>query len=277
MRFEILILASFFTTSLMAKPMIVQSHWKTGEIVIDGVASEWSDPFTELSDNEDWSLNVKNDNDNLYLSFISSDRSINHQIMMSGFAITFNGKQKSKDVIFGVRFPIGMQSNEQHFRNSPNRDPEVFKAIEEQMFQSLEIIGPTKNDTKPMGVGIADSFGIKVKCTHAEDSLVYELEIPLKKGTDITGEIELAKKSFAKVTFETIRPDFSSEKMNGDREGHALGGANTSRGNGMGGIMGGGGTSDGPPSGRAHGRKLDFSSYFKSELMIKLASNPLTK
>ena len=273
MRFEILIMAAFFSTSLIAKPMIIQSHWKTGEIVIDGVTSEWSDPFTELPDNEDWSLNVKNDSDNLYLSFISSDRHINNQIMMSGFAVTFKGTQKSKEVIFGVRFPIGTQSNRQHFRNSPNRDPEVFKAIEEQMLQSLEIIGPTKNDNKPMGVGIADSFGIKVKCIHAEDSLVYELEIPLKKGSDITGEIDLAKKSFAKVTIETIQPDFSSEKRNGDREGHAFNGGNPSRGNGMGGIMGGGGTTDGPPSGRAHGRKLDFSSYFKSELMIKLASN----
>lgn len=273
MRLTILIVVAFFSTSLMAKNATIESHWKTGEIIIDGIASEWSTPFSELSDNENWSINVKNDNEKLYLCFISTDKSINRQMMMSGFSVTFNGTQKNKDAIFGVRFPIGMHSNsEQQARNDQNRDPEALKALEEQMLMTLEIVGPNKNYSKPMGVGIADSFGISVKCAQKTDTLVYELEIPLKKGTTVTGEIDLAKKTLAKVTFETIQPDFSSERMQSSRERPPIGAgnANASREDGMGGVMGGG---DGPASGRAPGKRLNFSSYFKSEVKIKLASN----
>jgi hypothetical protein len=275
MRLTILIIIAFLSTSLTARTATIESHWKTGEVIIDGMASEWSNPFTQLSDNENWSINVKNDNEKLYLCLISTDQSINRQMMMSGFVVTFNGTQKNNDVIFGLRFPVGMHSNgEQHAQSGQNRDPEALKALEEQMLMALEIIGPNKNDSKPMGVAIADSFGIKVKCMHTEDTLVYELEIPLKRGTTVTGEIDLVKKSSAKVTFETFQPDFASERMQGDRGRHPVVGGNSSRGDGMGGVMGGGRSYH---SGRAPERKLNFSSYFKTDLNIKLASNLLSK
>lgn len=273
MRLTIPIVITFLFTSLTARTATVESHWKTGEIIIDGTASEWSNPFTRLSDNENWSINVKNDNEKLYLCLISTDQSVNRQMMMYGFSVTFNGIQKNKNVIFGLRFPVGMNPNgEQHVRNGQNRDPEALKALEEQMLMALEIIGPDKNDSKPMGVAIADSFGIKVKCVHTKDSLVYELEIPLKKGTTVTGEINLEKKTSTKVTFETIQPDFSSEQGNSERP--PVGGGNSTRGDGMGGVMGGGNNFH---TGRTPGKKPDFSSFFKTELNIKLASNLLTK
>jgi hypothetical protein len=277
MRLTVLVVIAFLSTSLTAKTAMIESHWKTGDIIIDGIASEWSKPFSQLSDNENWNIKVSNDNDKLYLCFISTDKNINRQMMMFGFSVTFNGTQKNKDVIFGLRFPIGMLSNnEPHPQGDQNRDPETLKALEEQMLTALEIIGPNKKDSKPMGVTIADSFGIKVKCANKMDTLVYELEIPLKKGSAVTGEIELPKKSVVKVTFQTIEPDFSSEKMppNKERSPVGAGNANAPRGDGMGGIMGGGNR---PPSGRGPGRELDFSSFFKSELNIKLASDLMSK
>ena len=275
MRLTGLLLLIILNYPLTAKPLTIESIWATGPDSIKGTDSVQTGNFIQFPEYE-CKLSVQNDSNNLYLCFRSTDKVINRQIMMTGFAVTFNGNQKGKDVILGIQYPTGMRSlNRPRTENGTKPDPEMFKALEEQMLQSLAITGPGKNDSRPMGVGIADSFGIKVKCTNQKGTLTYELIVPLKKGTPLTGEIDLIKKSSVKVSFETTPPDFDSEKSHegghSGRHGSGMAGE-SNRGDGMGGIMGGS-QSENSPGGRGPGRKrMEPFDPFKSTVIINLSS-----
>jgi hypothetical protein len=217
---------------LSAKALDLESIWRTDTITIDGNDSDWTEDFTPIPDFEECRIAVKNDLTSFYMCFRSTDRDINHQIMKNGFIITFISNKKST---FGLQFPTGFNTtNSMHIEGQMRPDPEMIRALEEQMLQSLIITGRGKSNNTPMGIRIADSLGIKVKCSYSKNKFIYELKIPLKKDLLIAGAIDLVKNSSIKFKLETVEPksDFPNGPPNRINGPHH-------NGDGMGGIMGG--------------------------------------
>ncbi len=273
MRLIFILLLTFpIVSALAAKELTIESEWKSNPIVIDGNDSEWTGNFAQIPDYDECCMSVQNDCANLYICIRSTDDITNSQIIMTGFAVTFKGIHKGKDLILGVQFPTGIHTIRNSFTgNEIKNDPEMYKALEEQMLQSLSIIGPGKDDIKPMGIGIADSFGVKARCTHQKDKLIYELNMPLKKGTPVIGDIDIVRKSLVKISMETIPPDFNAEKDHRNRSG-GINGRPHHNGNGMGGVMGGN-QSDNALGRREPGwKKIGRFDPFKSSVTVKLSS-----
>jgi len=251
----------------------VSSTWRTGDIVIDGVADEWLGKifFTEGSKA---GIGVANDSEFLYLCINSGERTVAGQALMSGFTVMFESKsQQGKK--FGVRFPFGHRSAPRPVMGpGAEFDPEGDGGEMEAALQRLAVIGPGKQDTLPMPVWFAaDSLGITVAVTPSRAGFVYELKVPLARDSKFAYGIGAGTDSLLTITLQTDKmerpaggPPGGGGGMGGSRGGG--GGKSGSRcgGGGMGGSRGGGGGKGGPPGGSGN-----MPEPFKMQCRILLA------
>jgi hypothetical protein len=241
----------------------VSSTWRTGDIVIDGVADEWIGKivFTE------WSkagIGVANDSTFLYLCITSDERTVAGQALMSGFTVMFESKsQQGKK--FGVRFPFGHRSAPRPVMGpGAEFDPEEMGAQMEAALQMLAVIGPGKQDTLPMPVWFAaDSLGITVAVTPSRVGFVYELKVPLARDSKFAYGIGAGADSLLTITLQTDK----MERPTGGPPGGGGGkGGSRCGGGGMGGSRCGGGGKGGPPGGSGN-----MPEPFKMQCQILLA------
>lgn len=285
-RLSIFIILPLMTICSCNSP-VLESTWKTSEIIIDGNSVEWNQMIQYPKDNQ-FGIGIFNDDRFLYLCLSSWDRQTSMQIMTMGFTVWFETKSQN-DKKLGLHFPLGMRKAGQPplMHGKLGRDSEQMKEFIDAAMQEMEILGPGKNDSRTTKSIVAESYGITARILPSDWNLVYELKIPLNQDSFCRFAINTGSDSLIKLTLETTKPDF--DKMGeppgtGGRTPSGHGGSGMGPGGGMppgggggfgggmppgggmGGGMGHGGTpGGGPPS---------MPEQFKMELSVKLARTP---
>jgi hypothetical protein len=159
----------------------VASHWRTGDIVVDGSAGEW-DGLTAALTGVKVSAGLANDGERLYVCLLASDPQTREQILRRGLIIWFDPAGNTRKT-FGIKFPVGSievaegRSGMRAGRSTPKKAPEPVEIV-----NRLEVLGPKKDDRRSLVLDMAP--GISVTIGQPEGMLVYELSVPLERTQD---------------------------------------------------------------------------------------------
>ena len=185
-RIGILLPAALLAMLLLSncKTQTLESNWRDIDIEIDGDCSEWNKGFHATKD-QPIALSACNDNSDLYICMVTSDRRLYSQMMRTGFYVWIDptaGKHKK----LGIKFPIGIKDlTPSAFTPSRRRtgDKRFSTGPEMNMFEEVqthfELHGPGKNDITI--VPLINDKGIEIQTGHSKNKFVYELKIPLNK------------------------------------------------------------------------------------------------
>jgi hypothetical protein len=244
------------------KSIQLNSKWRTQNIIIDGKNTEWEGGVFLKDANA--SINIYNDNDNIYIGIVSSDKTLARKIMMNGFTVWLD-RTGSDEKNFGIHFPIGMSDSQPQEMPQMSENQEPPKGMgerggmEENMmrgFNEFEIMGA---GGKPESrIQFVENKGIEVRIGMDKDKFLYELKVPIKIKGDIAYAIGSDTGKVISVGIETGAMSAKSMKKGkpggGGEEGGQEGSDNGGGGmGGNGGGMGGGGGMAGNGGGRGMG------------------------
>ncbi len=258
----------------------MESYWTPESIEVDGQLDDWADkPKTYFKD-EEVSVGLLNNAENLYILFSFRNDMWARLIRMNGVTIWFDKKgEKNKD--FGIRYKGGPDLAEMRegrgvpMENLPQEQRERFKEMQGQESQMTIIDKGKHTITTPRG-----SYGVAVSSSISHGVYTYEFSIPTKEREEKYYSINTGPGQTISVGFEWglskgelqgMREEMGGERERGDMGGGPMGGG--PMGGGMsppsGERMPGGGGGMKPPSG---GRQLPE----KKEIWVKvlLASSP---
>ena len=239
-------------------------------IKIDGESSDWANVLGHVDD-QDISVGLMNDTENLYLCLVFADQSQQRHIMRRGITVWLDnsgGKKKN----FGIRFPLGMklagmpmpdQDAEKQNPEAKKSDEQTRQQMEQRMLETqteLEILGPEEGDVRRVSISEAD--GIEMKMSMQGALLVYELQVPMAKiGAVKKNKIGLGLET-AKMDLNRTRPEF------GGRPGGGMSGGRPEGGPPNGGPPGGGrrGGLGGPPGGERPRTVQPIKIWISAEL-----------
>jgi len=217
----------------------LSSTWTNQEIVITGDGSRWKDATTSIS-GPDVSVGVKNDNNNLYVCLITSNRATQLQMLGLGCTAWFDTEGK-KNKTFGIQFPV---SGLLQGRRFPTRDnPEELQRLINAAQRQLVIRGPADGEEHRMSV--QDGQGVEAHLGYADGTLTYELKVSLQKNNEHPYAINAAMTQPLLLGFETGnlaeamkgRPDVSNRSQVTSVRGRPGGGAGSGAGSGLGSEM----------------------------------------
>jgi uncharacterized membrane protein YgcG len=240
----------------------VTSLRNKNEIVVDGNQEDWGNKFTSIKD-QNAAVAFRNDDENLYICFITSDNQKIIKILSSGLTVWLY-PQDSKDVI-GIQYPVRKSSED--FRSVVNNRSETMEPsdingrIQRLLKIQNELIIVDENN-----IGIFSSSpdvdkGFKAKIGYAMNQLVYELKIPLTKNKEFTQFVLRANPQ------DNIRVKFESEKVQNKSSDDNQGGNSQGGAGGMGGHRGRGGNSGGMGrKGGGSGNNTPIDYEFKVKL-----------
>lgn len=248
----------------------VQSKWKSQDIVIDGKNTDWKGGIYIKDANA--SLSVCNDEGNLYLCLISSDRDLPRKIMGAGLNIWFKSNIDGSKL--GIRFPIGMmdadrpQFVEKEMPEGERPDP---KKMEEKMFGGQDEYEILNKDNKVEGrFPFDEKSGIMARVGQFQGRFVYEMKVPISKDKRLANSLLADTSSVINIEVETGQMSFPDmrEKKGGD--GGMRGGDHMTGQEGM--PSDGGGQMRGgmPPM---HGSQSD--KQLKMSINVKLSSKDI--
>ncbi len=255
---------------------VMKSAWPKNKITIDGAISDWEGMITPVTD-EPFGVGIANDDSFFYVCLISEERKIAHQVMRFGLTIWFENPQ-SKHSRWGIRFPMGIANSAGNLRGMREHgDSETIRRTMEESLGAMEVIGPGKDDTVPMGVAIAEKFGLQLKAVPAMEKFVYELKIPLHADSLAKYALPFSKDSLTEVVLESSAPQPGNDNEEPGQEGQMGNGA--MRG-GSGGFGGGRGSAGGHMGGHGsrggggyRGSHHEPAEPFTVELAVKLANS----
>lgn len=236
----------------------LNSKWRTQNITIDGNDSDWGNSLM-MVDKLNALVGVQNDNDNLYLCFVTSDNDLQMKILRMGLTVWLD-RTGSDDKKFGIRFPIGMSGmNPANFQRDrmnmqtgerPNQDEMKQRIVNNQ--RELEMVGPDNEVTR---VNLSELKGMQLKIGLKDNRMVYEMKIPLSLKNGANYAIRADTGSTISVGLETgtfePRKNSGGEGFNGGGEG---GGFQPPEGGEGGDDFGGGGMRGGGHRGGFGGR-----------------------
>lgn len=248
--------------------------WRTAELVMDGNDGEWTALAAPLGA-APVAISLANDGDHLYVRVRTSDRAAMTQIVRGGFVVWFDPKGGDKKT-FGIKYPVGTPLSEDDFpgrggrrAGAPPRDPTDERAGDEgtprrplppapgdpegderrpptPMFAAdpslvpprLELLGRDKNAHRTLLVDHTPGIGVAVG--RMDDTLVYELRVPLAKSADRPYAVGARPGSTIGLGLETFKLELPAPPQ---REGAAgrppMGGMGGRGGGGTGGSQGG--------------------------------------
>ena len=239
------------------------SHWRTTDITVDGVPTDWAGPLVSFND-QPVSIAAANDREFLFLILTTSEQSARMQIMRQGLVVWFDPSGGDKKH-FGIKFPVGgggpegTRSGHRSYGGAPPQGqdssddhPQKPPDAQNEPPNRLEIFGPGKDDVRSF---TADKTpGIEVKVGQAEGLLTYELKVPLESNDAHPYALNAKPGSAIGVGIETPKMDTQEGRGRGSGGG-GYGGGGGGRGGGgfggggMGGHHGGGGGGGGQRSG----------------------------
>ena len=161
--------------------MEMESYWTPESIEIDAQLDDWADkPMTYFKD-EEVSLGILNDNENLYVLLGFRNDQWAQLIRMGGVTLWFD-KNREKKKNYGIRYkggppPAEMQGDRRpQIENLPQEQRERIKEMQGQESQ-LTIINKGKHIiTTPGG-----SHGVAVSSSISQGLYIYEFSIPVRE------------------------------------------------------------------------------------------------
>jgi hypothetical protein len=203
------------------------------EIVVDGNQQDWGNKFTSVKD-ENVAVSFKNDDENLYVCFITSDNRKIVKILSSGMTVWLYPSD-SKDVI-GIQYPV-------------RKSPEDYRPVVSDKEDNMDINGRIQKLLKVQNeliivddnnIGVFSSSpdvekGFRAKIGYTMNQLVYELKIPLTNNKEFTQFVFKAKPQ------DNIRVKFESGKAQGKVSDNDQEEGSRGTGEGMGGRRSRGG------------------------------------
>jgi hypothetical protein len=198
----------------------LSSTWRQEDIVIDGSGTEWQ--RGQYYDKEsDIVYSIRNDDDYVYIFLKTQDRTTQMQIMRAGFTVWFDA-EGGNDHSFGIRYPLARQGAHSEFHPESD-DAEIHSALEQALLE-LEIVGAQKEDVQRFST--LDVPGIRVKIGRSQETLVYELRVPLRKTPHTPFAIGVTSANRIGIGLETEK--FNRDKMKmGARPKEGLSGSET--------------------------------------------------
>jgi len=185
----------------------MQSVWNQKEFKPDAVLTEW--PDTVWNEKDGLRFGVMNDGEYLYLAVTALKPEQRRQILMRGLMVWFDPLAREKKSI-GIRYPLG---------GGPRRpmDAEVGGALAE-----FEFISPLEEG--PQRVPVMAGKGVGVSIRGNQESLVYELRVPLRPTSEHPYSIESTAGSKISIGFEIsamerVAGQSASTRPSGGRRG----------------------------------------------------------
>ena len=243
----------------------VTSSRNNNEIVVDGNQQDWGNIFTSVKD-ENVAVAFKNDNENLYICFITSDNRKIVKILSSGLTIWLYPSD-SKDII-GIEYPVRKSSED--FRSvvndkGDNMEPsDINGRIQKLLKVQNELIIVDENNIGVFSSSPDVEKGFRAKIGYTMNQLVYELKIPL------TNNKEFSQFVFKANPSDNIRVKFESGKVQNKGSDNDQEGSSRGSGEGMGGRRGRGGNFGG--TGNRRGGSSGNRNPIDYEFKVKLAS-----
>jgi len=183
---------------------MLKSAWRDREITIDGSDADWQGGLAYLEESK-IGIGICNDEKDLYLCVVVSDRQMERQIMGSGFIVWFDAGG-GKDKKFGIHYPMGRQGRPpSDGRGSDDGDPDERARLLQEAARDIEIIGPGKDDRFTMTAPGAG--GIRAKVARENENLIYELKVPLNRGDGREYVIGSDTGKTIGIGFETLQAD----------------------------------------------------------------------
>jgi len=210
------------------------STWRDHAIAINGKYTDFGNATSYYDEKERVTLSLYNDNDFLYICLISRNHKVESQLMESGFVAWFDPDGGKKKAI-GIRFPLGMKAmgmsliegersrkdweskedetgveDEKDRAAARSRQRDFDKRLEavEGLQEGVEIIaGPDKAGHIKLSLEDAARQGIEVKIGRQNGYFVYELKVPLIKGSRQPYAIGVRKGKPIGLGMEIAGPD----------------------------------------------------------------------
>ena len=175
-------------------------HWRDHEVVIDGKNSDWE--FVTTLDDKQTYIGTMNDGTFLYVVLTTWNRNYQQQIIRDGLIVWLDKDAEEKND-FGIHYPLGVGGAMKRPGGGSRRDdrgtegdtPGILMSMNE-----LEICGPGKDERHRMTM--AEAAGIEARMHSGNESLIYELKVPLKESGGFPFAIGTKPGSQISVGFE---------------------------------------------------------------------------
>ena len=176
-----------YSSTSIAQKNTMDALWRDSTIVIDGIATDWQQPFRYYDSKSKLQYNVVNDDTAIYICLKTADPATQMKILRAGMDLWLDTTAKKKEVS-GIHFPLrgdaklevghqdpDMPSPQHHERPDVKRLKRDFAtSMRELRPQGLRNI---PNDFTPLD----NQYGIQVAINwDNNDILTYELRLPFR-------------------------------------------------------------------------------------------------
>jgi uncharacterized membrane protein YgcG len=246
----------------------LQSQWKDRDVRMVGNLNAWGQ-FVPVTQNSHFAVSLYNNQNFLYVSLRTSDLATRLQLFESGLIVWLDAQGGNKER-FGIQYPLGALdygfpqrgggrdglpgANDGAGNAAPrpqNPDAMWEEAVADGRLDTIEVLGPGKDDRRRLTLGKVD--GMAAKIWSLEGVVTYQLQVPLRASSELPYGIGAAPG--AVIGFGLTTPEIKAGR--GDlpmgRRGGGDGGGRGGGGRGGGG-RGGGGRGGGAPRGGGGGR-----------------------
>jgi uncharacterized membrane protein YgcG len=243
----------------------LSSQWRDKDIRVDGTGDEWT-PFVPFSKNSPFTLSLYNNQNFLYLALRTSDQATRLQLFRRGLIVWFDADGGTKKR-FGIRYPVGTLTygaRPDGSRGDTSQDSDAMwaQAQTDGRLNSLEVLGPGKDDRRSLILGKIE--GIAAKIWSTQGTITYRLQVPLRVSTEMPYGVGSAAGAVIGLGLATPDPEEYQS-----RPAVGLGGMGGGRGGGGRGRRGGFGGSRVGGGGRSGARE---SKPIKDWTTVRLAT-----
>lgn len=148
----------------------VQSHWRTDDLRIDGVMTDWP---AQTFVSREVATSVVNDAQDIYILVATANPAVNLQLTRAGLAVYLDPKG-GRGRAFGIRIPpLGS-------RLAPGNAP-TGGEDEPPVLSYFDVMGPGADDMRQ--VELAEGTGIDLRIGSHDGMFFLELKVPFVTGT----------------------------------------------------------------------------------------------
>lgn len=231
-----------------------QATYFTGKSSIDGLSADWSNDLLTIDKKTKFSTALRNDSENLYILFQTTDQAAINKLLQAGVTITFKAKTKPR-MNAKLEFPLetvrsqagqrGQQQGQRGGQRQTGEEVDRAKLMRERLEGQIK----TKNQAKLKGFSasnghllLADIDGMEMAIGLDEGTEVpalnYELKIPI---TELFG----MAMDWSKISKTSVAINITVNGIDRPTSVGNAGGGGRGAGGGRGGAGGGGGRGGG--------------------------------
>ena len=154
----------------------IVNQWASDSLQIDGDLKDWGDSLKYFNENTNFSFNLRNNNETIYLAIKSRDKQNLSRILARGISFSINSEGKKKPGAT-VIFPLVARSSQPQKPTTPNKDS---KEVQKQILKRIQQIFVTGFPEIIDGpVSMKNTYGISAAAGFdTQDNLIVEVAIP---------------------------------------------------------------------------------------------------